>query len=221
MAALLAAMMYSCTVFASMEEADKLYREKKYAEAVAAYRNELAGLTGEKAALVQIKIGYSVYNQRKFEEAETEFRKVKDIEGATTRSLVRAQYFLGLSLYSNGKKYDEAVEELRKTVNMEGVDETTKHNSQYFLGDSFFRNKKYDETIAEFRKFLEMMQGKTSFQIAEAYYRIGTSLYRLKKYDEAIAELEKVKDAPEARAKTVKLAGKTIEDCRQAKEKQE
>jgi len=66
-----------------------------------------------------------------------------------------------------------------------------------------------------------MMQGRTSFQIAETYYRIGTSLYRQKKYDEAIAELQKVKDAPEARAKTIKSAEKTLEDCRKEKEKQQ
>lgn len=165
-AAVFAVLVFSCAVFAGVEEANKLFMERKYAEAEEAYRNLLPQLSGAEAAYVQFRIGESLLRQEKLEEAVAESLKVKEIEDAPPSMLGGAQVVAGGALLRL-RKYDEAAEEFRKIREIKGASPHHLAEGGCLLGRILHRQKKYDEAIAELKKVREV-QGAPERYIKEA-----------------------------------------------------
>ena len=108
------------TLFAGLEEADDLYNQGKYAEALAEYQNALPTLSGEDASLTQFHIGCCLEAQKKYDEAILEYQKVSAIPNANPYYISNAQWHIGYLLEAQGKS-DEAQQYYLAICRQEGT----------------------------------------------------------------------------------------------------
>jgi len=181
--------------FAGIEEAKKLQKEKKYAEAEAEYRKALPELKGEEALGAQFQIGMMLKLQKKHEESIEEFRKVESMDKVPIALLTASIVEIGNS-YSYQKKYDEALTEYRKALpNLTG---TPSAEIQFQIGDILRLQKKFAEAIGEYQK-VEKIEGVNPFVLARSVYYSGLCFSSIRKFDQAIEtyrRLENMEKAP-------------------------
>jgi tetratricopeptide (TPR) repeat protein len=175
------------TVFAGIDEAIQLYRDKKFVEAEAEFRKVLPGLEGDRVVSAQMHIGYALRAQNKQSEARAEFGKVKAIAGATPYQIANAEYNVGVSL-NRVKRYDEAIAKFGEVINMAEAGLSIKESAMLHIGDTLTAQKKYDEVLKQFNVSLYALP---SNQVAAQYHTANT-LKIQGKTSEAEMEYKKV-----------------------------
>ena len=146
------------------------------------------------AAFAGIEEARQMQKEKKYEEAEAEYRKaLPELAG---EAAAQVQFQVGSCLQMQ-KKYEEAIEEYRKVEKIEGASPVIISYAQYRIGVCLQFLKKHEEAIEEYRK-VEKIEGAPGYRIGLAVFGIGRCLESQKKYDEAIEEyrrLETIKGA--------------------------
>ncbi len=110
-----------------LHQGNKLYQQKKYTEAEAAYRK--AAAKKERHLESNFNLGDALYKQKKFDSAGKSFT---NIASATANPLVKAGAYhnLGNTLLTN-KKYDESIDAYKKALLNNPKDDQTRYNLAY------------------------------------------------------------------------------------------
>src|SRR5476651_584068 len=95
-----------------IHQGNKLYHQKKYTEAEAAYRK--AAAKKDQKVESNFNLGDALYKEKKFDSAQKNF---ETIASSSTNPLVKAGAYhnLGNSLLTN-KKYDESIDAYKKAL---------------------------------------------------------------------------------------------------------
>jgi tetratricopeptide (TPR) repeat protein len=94
--------------------------------------------------------GNDQYEEKKFDEAEVNYRKALEQE----RELVQGHFNLGNALHKQGK-YDDAVREFERVATSAQQPET-KAFAHYNIGNSRFEEQQYQEAIASYIESLKL-----------------------------------------------------------------
>ncbi len=110
-----------------IHKGNKLYQQKKYAEAEAAYRKATA--KKDQKLESNFNLGDAMYKQKKFDSAGRNFTS---IASSSTNPLVKAGAYhnLGNALLAN-KKYDESIDAYKKALLNNPNDDETRYNLAY------------------------------------------------------------------------------------------
>jgi tetratricopeptide (TPR) repeat protein len=111
-----------------------------------------------------IKEGNKLYKEKKYTDAEIEYRKGLDKNDKSYGAL----YNLGNTLYKQGK-YKEAIEQYKKAE--EGVTNDKRKAELYHnLGNAYFQEKKYRESVDAYQKALKLnpKDDETRYNLAYA-----------------------------------------------------
>lgn len=97
-----------------------------------------------------LRKGNTKYKEKKYEEAELNYRKSLEVNPNEKRAV----YNLGNSLYKQGK-YNESMQKYLELIN------TVKENNEkamayYNLGNSYLKEKKYKESIEQYKNALKL-----------------------------------------------------------------
>jgi Ca-activated chloride channel family protein len=95
-----------------------------------------------------IREGNKKFSEKKFEEAEVEYKKALEEEAGD-----KAKFNLAGTYYKKGD-YQKATEELQAILNSEEFDKETISNAYYNLGNSMFKENKLDESIDAYKQAL-------------------------------------------------------------------
>ena len=169
-----------------LTEANELYRQESYDEALAMYLEILE----EDPGLYQMhtNVGNVYKRQGKLDEALAEYQIVLDEDPLHVMSLVNA----GDTLAKQGK-FEEATPYFEQAVELSPEDETLPYN----VAELCFNNGNTEKAIEFYQKAAAVKP-----DWAEPYLKIGFAYLNLGKLDEAAVELKKVielaPDSPEA-----------------------
>lgn len=150
--------------------ANFFYREGNYVKASSYFKKvNFPALTGEQQSQGHFMWGYSLFNQKKLDEAVEQFNFVKRQSTAYTPA---SNYYAGFIEYSKGT-YDEALFDLKKA-------ETSSSYATivpYLIANIYYKQKRYD-TVIEYAATLKGRSditnaGDVSMLVAEAYYFKG------------------------------------------------
>jgi Ca-activated chloride channel homolog len=110
-----------------IHQGNKLYQEKKYKDAEAAYRK--AATKKDQKVESNFNLGDALYRQKKLDSAGQNFSA---IASSSTNPLVKAGAYhnLGNSLLTN-KKYDESIDAYKKALLNNPKDDQTRYNLAY------------------------------------------------------------------------------------------
>lgn len=126
---------------ALIEVANYYYNDRQYEKAVEYYSKvPNSGLSRDQKAEVKFKIGYALFVQKKFDQAKSNFRSIKDLEN---EYYYPTNYYLGLCYFFEGS-YDAAIAQFRI------AERSRKYESHipYYLTQIYFAERRYDELIA-------------------------------------------------------------------------
>ena len=104
----------------------------------------------QKSSYKLITDGNAQYNQKKYSDAEVEYRKSL----ITGKNLKEGNYNLGNSYFKQGK-YDEAVKQFESVGAMKDLSSEEKAKVYHNLGNSFVKDKKYEESIGAYKNALK------------------------------------------------------------------
>ena len=104
----------------------------------------------QKSSYKLITDGNAQYNQKKYPDAEVEYRKSL----ITGKNLKEGNYNLGNSYFKQGK-YDEAVKQFESVGGMKDLSSEEKAKVYHNLGNSFVKDKKYEESIGAYKNALK------------------------------------------------------------------
>jgi TolA-binding protein len=157
------------------------YNQKSYSKAAQYFRKvEFPALTFDQQNKGHFSWGYSLFSQKKLDDALEQFDFVKKQDNAYAPA---ASYYAGYVEYAGGD-YTNALEDLRRAE----ANASYAPIVPYLIANVFYRQQKYDELIA----YAESVKDRSSLAnsrdismlVAEAYYFKGD-------YDKAIAAYEK------------------------------
>lgn len=158
-----------------------LYNEKNYTKASQYFKKvDFPALTSEQESLGHFAYGYCLFNQKKLDEALTQFNFVKKQNNSYAPA---ASYYAGYVEFYNGK-YEEALEDLKRAEANPSYSSIVPH----LIANIYYRQQKYDEVI----RYAESLKSRNdvanmreiSMLVAEAEYFKGD-------YTKAIASYEK------------------------------
>lgn len=131
--------------------------------------------------------GMQLYREKKYVEAEAEFRKA--LPELTGKKQAQCQMYIGWSLRRQ-HKHTEAEAEFGKVKEVAGATSDLIANAEYHVAHSLLSLKRYDEARA---KFLECLRMDVTPEKSAIYQlNVGCTFYAQKQYDEAIAEFAKI-----------------------------
>jgi TolA-binding protein len=146
------------------------YAEGNYAKAGTYFKKvDFPALTNAQQTEGHFKWGYSLFNQKKLDEALVQFNFVKR---QNSEYAPAANYYAGFIGYSNGT-YDEALNDLKKAESNASYAKVVPH----IIANIYYKQKAYDGLI-NYAKTLESRTDITnksdiSMLVAEAYYYKG------------------------------------------------
>lgn len=100
-------------------------------------------------SLKLLRDGNNLYNNKKYKEAEIDYRKAME----NSSDYLKANYNLGNSLYKQGR-YDEALKCYQDVANHQGVDKKVASAAWHNLGNVMLNNQKYRESMDAFKNSL-------------------------------------------------------------------
>jgi Ca-activated chloride channel family protein len=112
----------------SVRQANKLYKEKKFPEATAAYQQALAK---EPDAITTYNLGNAFFRSTRFEEAAESFDRTAR-ESGDSKLKQRATYNQGVS-FSKQQKLEQSIEAYKKAVLLDPADQDARVNLQKAL----------------------------------------------------------------------------------------
>jgi tetratricopeptide (TPR) repeat protein len=177
---------------------DIYQKQKAYAAAEAFLASKLAAMP--ESAAVRFQLGAVLERQRKFDEAEAQFRKVLEIEPDSAAAL----NYLGYMLADRGVRLDESVQYIQRALAQDP------NNGAYLdsLGWAYFRMGKLD--LAE----NNLLQAVRSLRLTGVVYdHLGDLYFRKGDLDQAIVYWKKALDQDDDELQKDQVARK-IEDAR-------
>jgi tetratricopeptide (TPR) repeat protein len=166
---------------ALLEVANYFYNAQKYDKAVEFYKQiNPRELNATQRQELYFKIGYSYFVQKKFKEAEDNFREIKDIQGDY---FYPANYYYGLCKFFNNQ-YAEAIKSFRLVERSKEY----KPHVPYYISQIYFAQHDYDELI----KYAEpKLNDRTLRNLKELNQLVGQAYFEKGDYQKALPHLEK------------------------------
>ena len=161
-------------VKAELNEGNKLFQEKNYEAAIAAYQDIL--VKNPDITIVNLNIGNCYFELQKYDQAEEAYKKVLEKDPKNAEALV----LIG-NCYSNRGDNDKAMEWYSQ-VDFEKIrDQTVLFN----IGSKFYSQSKFDEAVKYYRQAIKIQPDFT-----DAIYQLGLTHLAMSQYKEAIAVFE-------------------------------
>jgi tetratricopeptide (TPR) repeat protein len=113
--------------------------------------------------------GNDLYREQKYTEAEVNYRKALEKEGA----LVQGHFNLGNALHQQGK-FDDAVREFGAALEQADRPETRAY-ARYNIGNSLLRQEKYQDAVGSYVEALKLNPAD-----ADAKYNLSYALEKLR-----------------------------------------
>ena len=164
----------SDAVKAELNEGNKLFEEKNYEAAIAAYQDIL--VKSPDIAIINLNIGNCYFELQKYDLAEEAYKKVleKDPKNAEAMLLIG-------NCYSN-RGDDAKAMEWYGQIEFEKIrDQTVLFN----IGSKFYGQSKFDEALKYYRRAVEIQPDFT-----DAIYQLGLTYLAMSNYKEAIGVFE-------------------------------
>lgn len=170
---------------ALLEVANYFYNAQKYDKAVEFYKQiNPRELNAAQRQELYFKIGYSYFVQKKFADAETNFKEIKDIEGDF---FYPANYYYGLCKFFNNQ-YAEAIKSFRLVERSKEY----KPHVPYYISQIYFAQHDYEELI----KYAEpKLTDRTLRNLKEMNQLVGQSYFEKGDYKKALPYLEKFSES--------------------------
>lgn len=170
------------------DEAEKLLKAGKTAEAIAKYEEFLAqNPKGDHVPIVYLWIGGCYTWIGKPEQAIAQYEKI--ISGYPDFAYMPAVLYEMSIAYEISQDYDNALAKLQQI--METYPDTRMADqAQFTRGSIHYYQKKYETAIEEYKKVLTDETDKNKHWRGLALYMMGASYWGLKQYDEAIQVLQ-------------------------------
>ncbi|MDN3511439.1 MAG: tetratricopeptide repeat protein [Candidatus Jettenia sp. CY-1] len=136
---------------------------------------------GDKASYHDRK-GLALYNQRKYDESITEFKKALEVNP----NHYNARFDLGIVYYTKGM-VNESIAELKKAIDA-NPDEPKAH---YNIAFAYVANKKFEDAISEYQKAIDLFAAKKDRKEAEGYLYLAITYSLIEKNEEAFIACKK------------------------------
>jgi len=127
--------------------------------------------------------GNSLYDEKKFNDAEVNYRKALEKE----QGLVEGHFNLGNSLYKQGK-YEESAREYENAL-LKAKEKDTKAYAYYNIGNSQMQEQKFQDAV---KSYSESLQRNPSDQ--QAKYNLSYALAKLREQQQQQNKKDKNKD---------------------------
>ncbi|MFQ5448900.1 MAG: tetratricopeptide repeat protein, partial [Saprospiraceae bacterium] len=161
---------------AQLEVANYFYNAGKYDKAIDFYKQiSPRDLTSSQTAEVYFKLGYSYFVRKKFSEAETNFKEVKDIP---TEYFYPANYYYGLCKFFKSD-YNEAIKSFRLVERSR----TYKPHVPYYITQIYFAQRDFDQVI---RYAEPKLKNRTIRKSREMHQLAGQAYFEKGEYDQAL-----------------------------------
>lgn len=166
---------------ALLEVANYFYNAQKYDKAVEFYKQiNPRELTKSQREELYFKIGYSYFVQKKFKDAEANFKEIKDVQGDF---FYPTNYYYGLCKFFNNQ-YAEAIKSFRLVERSKDY----KPYVPYYISQIYFAQRDFDELI----KYAEpKLNDKTLRNLKEMNQLVGQAYFEKGDYKKALPFLEK------------------------------
>ncbi len=175
---------------ALVDLANYYYNAQEYDKAIDYFTQvETGGMTQQQRAELKFKLGYAYFVQKRFADAKSQFREIKDTQGDYYHA---TNYYLGLCFFFEGN-YPEAIKSLRV------AEQAPKYKPliPYYIAQIYFAERQYEELIsyAEPRLSERGLQKSEEIRqlIGQAYFEKGeyqTALPYLEAYAEKTGKLQ-------------------------------
>ncbi|MCI5055253.1 MAG: tetratricopeptide repeat protein [Flavobacteriales bacterium] len=157
------------------------YRKRKWAKVESWFNKvDIYDLTESQWPEYYFKLGYSLFQQEKFDKASLAFYEIKDIDNDFA---MPSKYYFGHIAYVNGK-YETAVQEFLKIQNHKKFRSVV----PYYIAQIYYEQEKYDELITYAKPILDT--ARNSKRAPEIARLIGESYYNTDQYKDALPFLE-------------------------------
>jgi tetratricopeptide (TPR) repeat protein len=162
-------------IISELEKGNKLFGEKKYADALAVYE-AIYGKNPD-AFIILKNIGNCYFAMEKYDQAAASYLKLYEKQPNSAEVMT----LIGNS-YSNARNMEKAMEWYQKIPFEEIADTDTLFN----IGANLINNNKNDEALKYFSRSVEVDP-----EFAPGYYQLGMSYTALNRIPEALAALKK------------------------------
>jgi tetratricopeptide (TPR) repeat protein len=165
---------------ALLEVANYFYNAGKYDKAIEFYKQiSLRELSPSQRAEVYFKTGYCYFVQKKFKEAEANFKEIKDLQ---EEYFYPSNYYYGLCKFFNGQ-YNDAIKSFRLVERSKEY----KPHVPYYITQIYFAQRDYDEVI----KYAEpKLKDNTLRNVKEMNQLVGQAYFEQKDFKKALPFLE-------------------------------
>ncbi len=166
---------------ALLEVANYFFNAQKYDKAVEFYQQiNPRELNASQRQELYFKIGYAYFVQKKFKEAESNFKEIKDTQGDY---FYPANYYYGLCKFFNNQ-YAEAIKSFRLVERSKDY----KPYVPYYISQIYFAQRDFDELI----KYAEpKLNDKTLRNLKEMNQLVGQAYFEKGDYKKALPFLER------------------------------
>jgi tetratricopeptide (TPR) repeat protein len=180
----------------ALRQANKLFQEGKYREALAAYKE--AAAQAPEDAIIQYNIGVTLMATDQVNEAIIAFKRTVEIQPENSQALK----ILG-QIYGKMKLFDESVKFYSQAAKISSADPEVYYN----LGVALVNLGYWDAARDAFQKSIACDESN-----ADSYYQLGLIFVNQNKMDTALAALEKFLelDPEDSRAASVREIIKII-----------
>jgi tetratricopeptide (TPR) repeat protein len=161
-------------VKAELNEGNKLFEEKQYEAAIAAYQGILD--KNPDLTIINLNIGNCYFELQKYDLAEAAYQKVLEKDPQNAEAMI----LIGNS-YSNRGQDDKAMEWYGK-VDFEKIKDPT---VLFNIGSKFYSQSKFEEALKYYRKAVEVQPDFT-----DGIYQLGLTYLAMSSYKEAIVAFE-------------------------------
>ena len=157
------------SLFAYVEVGEYFFQDRNYKQAIAYLAKvDQKVITKEKRSEVQYKLGYSYFATKKFDQALTEFNKVKKT-GGTFKS--PSYYYAAFVAYDNGD-FPSALADFTKIQNEKAFASSVPYmiTSIHYKSEEYAKLINYTKPILDSKKNVQQ-RGQMGILLAESYYK--------------------------------------------------
>ncbi len=162
------------TLKEDLREGNKLFNEKKYEEAVEAYKKIVE--ESPDTYIVYINIGNCYFQMEKYDQAEEYYKKVLEKDPKNQEAML----LIG-NCYSNRGDEKKALEWYNK-IEFEKIDDPT---VLFNIGSNFYTQSKFEEALKYYKKAVEIQENflDAIYQLGLTYLTLGNSRDAIETFD--------------------------------------
>lgn len=160
------------------------FNSQQFSRAFEQYQKvQTAVLSDEEQAIYDFEFGYSLFLQKKYDQAEQRFGRISK----NSTKYDQARFYRAYIAYQKNELL-----KAKQWFELPFKDKNLESKSAYYKSDISFRENRFQEAILKAEKYLPQA---TKSERVVLYKIVGVSYFQLKKYQEAISYLNKYKDA--------------------------